>query len=200
MAFPTDSDSADHEPSSSTSLSLLDRARQREDAAWERLIELYGPLLFRWCRNWGLNPSDAADIGQQVCLSLMQSLSDFEHRGTRGAFRSWLKTMTRHKAIDLWRSQARFPGTLPDNLAAPAAADEDAEAASDEARELYRRAADLIRVDFSETTWKAFWMTVVEERSVADVAHELQVSPNAVYIARSRVLTRLRTEFSGLLD
>ncbi len=187
--------------SSSTSLSLLDRVRQREEAAWQRLVELYGPLVYRWCRTWGLAATDAADIGQQVCLSIFQSVNQFEHRGIKGAFRAWLKTITRRKVVDHWRCRATDPDSLSSDIAEIAKKDlDDAGSASDEAVLLYHRAAELIKVDFNETTWRAFWMSVVEERPIADIAQELRISPNAVYIAKSRVLTRLRTEFADLLD
>jgi len=201
MSDHTGNATVDDAPSSSTSLSLLDRARQRDDLAWQRLVDLYGPLIYRWCRGWGLSPNDAADIGQQVCLSLFQSLPQFQHRRVRGAFRAWLKTITRNKAIDHWRSRVDAPVDLPEGLADPAAVlNREENTPSDEATLLYQRAAELIRVDFSETTWRAFWMAVVEERPVADIAVELGITPNAVYIAKSRVLTRLRSEFADLLE
>ena len=63
-----------------------------------------------------------------------------------------------------------------------------------------RRALELMQSEFQPTTWKAFWENVVNERPAADVAAELGLTENAVYLAKGRVLRRLRQELAGLLD
>lgn len=192
--------------SSSTSVSLLDRARRQEQLAWGRLIELYSPLVYRWCRQWGLTPSDAADAGQDVFQSVWLALPTFVHSGRTGAFRGWLKTVARNKAYDHWRRQSSEPSAraaqLSEEMAAraPIAMIEDEAADDSERTWLYRRAVELLQTDFSESTWRAFWLVVVDGRPAQDVAAELGLSLNAVYIAKSRVLSRLRTEFSELVE
>lgn len=192
--------------SSSTSVSLLDRARRQEQLAWGRLIELYSPLVYRWCRQWGLTPSDAADAGQDVFQSVWLALPTFVHSGRTGAFRGWLKTVARNKAHDHWRRQSSEPSAraaqLSEEIAAraPVAMIEDETADDSERTWLYRRAVELLQTDFSESTWRAFWLVVIDGRPAQDVAAELGLSLNAVYIAKSRVLSRLRMEFSELVD
>lgn len=192
--------------SSTTSVSLLDRARRRDQSAWQWLVQLYSPLVYRWCRIWGLPVSDAADVGQDVLYAVWQSLDGFSHTGRRGAFRAWLKTIARNKARDHWRRQASDPAAGAGPLSAEPFLVDDAvgggpeEAEALEVSWLYRRAVELLRTDFSESTWRAFWLVVIDGRPPQDVADELHLSLNAVYIAKSRVLSRLRSEFSDLVE
>jgi RNA polymerase sigma-70 factor, ECF subfamily len=194
---------APSEPSSS----LLDRVRAQDQAAWGRLVELYGPLVYRWCRRAGLQAADAADVGQEVFQAVARKVGDFHRDPAGGTFRGWLRAITRNKILDSFRRPA--PGC-------PAAGGSDAqrrlqelptrvwedagpEAEAEDTRLLFRRAVELIRGEFEEGTWRAFWQTAVEERSPADVAADLGVTVNAVYLAKSRVLHRLREEFGDLL-
>jgi RNA polymerase sigma-70 factor (ECF subfamily) len=198
MVQQTDEQSS---PGASTSISLLERVKRHDEESWERLAELYGPLIARWCRCWDLADADTADVRQEVFQSVFRSLGQFE-RVQRGAFRSWLKTVTRNKVHDLYRIRANQPtidnAAIDQHITEPITNNDIPEAT--EISVLYRRAMDLIRTDFAEPTWKAFVATVVEERPARDVADELGLSPNAVYIARSRVLARLRAEFSELIE
>ena len=57
---------------------------------------------------------------------------------------------------------------------------------------VFHRAAESIRHEFTESTWQAFWQTGVENEDIKSVAEQLEISAGAVYIARSRVLARLR--------
>jgi RNA polymerase sigma-70 factor (ECF subfamily) len=65
---------------------------------------------------------------------------------------------------------------------------------------LVRRALTLMQRDFERTTWKACWETVVADRSAAEVATELGITVNAVYLSKSRVLRHLRHELRGFLS
>jgi RNA polymerase sigma-70 factor (ECF subfamily) len=188
-----------------TSLSLLERARAQDATAWQKLATLYRPLVYYWCQRGGAGPEDAHDVVQEVLLAVAGGLQQFQREGT-GSFRAWVRGITRHKLLDHHRRQQRQPaaaagGTdallrvqeLPD----PASGSEDESA---EVGGLYRRALDLIRSEFEERTWLAFWNTAVENRDTATVAAELGMSAVAVRIAKSRVLGRLREEAAGLID
>jgi RNA polymerase sigma-70 factor (ECF subfamily) len=185
----------------STSLSLLEQLRGVDQAAaWPRFVHLYTPVLVRWAERLGVRPADQPDLIQDVFLVLLRSLSTFDQ--ARGkSFRAWLHAVFVNKWKDMCRKRVPAPLATDDSNIAPAA--DDHTLAVDEAE--YRavivaRAAKLIRADFNEATWQAFWATAVEDRAVPIVAKELGITTNAVYLARSRVLARLRVELAGLLD
>jgi RNA polymerase sigma-70 factor (ECF subfamily) len=184
-----------------TSPSLLERLRRPDDqAAWERFVNLYTPLLYHWARRTGLQSSDAADLVQEVFTVLVQKMPAFVYDPDR-SFRAWLRTVTLNK----WRERRRRrpQQTLAENH--PALADlahpEDPGGLDEtEYREhLTRRALQLMQAEFPPTTWKAAW-EVLSGRPAAEVAAELGVGVAGVYTAKSRVLRRLRQEFVGLLD
>jgi RNA polymerase sigma-70 factor (ECF subfamily) len=180
--------------------------RARDTRAWERLVSLYTPLLEQWCRQYGLQEADAADVCQKVFMAVAESIGTFRRDEAGGSFRGWLRTITRTKVLDHRRREA--PKAAPGgnayeqqlHMPAPEPEEPGAGVENEEIRLLYRRAMELMGRDFEETTWRAFFMVVVEDRSPADAAAELGISRNAVYLARARVLSRLREEFADLLD
>ena len=187
--------------STGTSLGLLERARAADAAAWGRLVALYAPLVFHWCRRWGLHEEDAADVFQEVFQSVAAHLGGFRKERAGDTFRGWLRTITRSKVHDHFRRRAREPegvggsaaqAWLAQVPAAPPPGDEAAEARAE--RGLFRRALESIAPEFEERTWQAFWRTAVEGRAAKDVAAELAMTPGAVRVAKSRVLQRLREE------
>ncbi len=184
-----------------TSASLLDRLRQREQPdAWARFVQLYTPLLYRWAVGLRLREADAADLVQEVLTTLVQKLPEF-HYDRGGSFRRWLRTVLRNKWGALQRRRAPVPmdaqaGPLAD-LPAPA---EDERDEAEYREYLVERGLQLIRGDFEPATWRAWQEFAVAGRPAADVARELGLSPHAVYLAKARVLRRLREELQGLLD
>jgi RNA polymerase sigma-70 factor (ECF subfamily) len=186
----------------STPVSLLERLRQPdEQAAWERFVQLYTPLLFHWARRLGLQGQESADLVQDVFAILVQKLPAFRYDPAR-RFRAWLWTVTLHRCRQRQRRQPVLRlSEDPEGLAGLAAPDEtDAVAEEEYRRYLTRRALDLMRAEFQPATWKAFWECVVNERPAGAVAGELGLTENAVYLAKGRVLRRLRRELEGLLD
>ncbi len=172
---------------------------------------MYGPLVYSWCRRAGLSPEDSGDVSQDVFATLVKKLDLFQNRRPGDSFRRWLKTVTNNRARDFYRDQRHRPqargGTAAQIQMAAQPADEHVELCEEsdderveESNHLLRRATELVRADFEATTWQAFWQTVVEGRSTADVAAELHLSTNAVRVAKSRVRARLREELVGLLD
>ena len=192
---------------SATSRSLLVRAGENDSTAWQRLVSLYSPLVYRWCRQAGLQRADAADVGQEVFQSVARGLASFRHRRPTDTFRGWLRTITKNKIKD-WRR--RRPGELtgvPGLDQRPGAKshhyelpDADESLNQREARMLVTRALGLIRRDFHERTWQAFEQVTLEGVRARDAAERLGMSVNAVYMARWRVLNRLREEFADLLE
>lgn len=184
-----------------TPVSLLERLRQPADqAAWARFVELYLPLLFYWARRLGLGEADAADLVQEVFVTLVEKLPAFRHDRDR-SFRSWLRTLLTNR----WRDARRRRAARPQQVNAVAledVADTDAPDVLEEAeyrRQVVAQALALLEGEFQARTWRAFRAHGVDGRPAAEVAAELGVSVNAVYLATSRVLRRLRAELEGLL-
>jgi RNA polymerase sigma-70 factor (ECF subfamily) len=184
-----------------TSPTLLARLRQpNQPEAWARFVNLYTPLLLTWAKRQGFQEADARDLAQDVLVKLVRELPAYE-RPEGQSFRGWLFRVTVNQCRDFRRRKATRPLPGPDGLSA--ASDHDHVSEMEEAeyrRLLVRRGQEVIRPDFNETTWAAFTKMMVEGRSAPDVAAELHISVNAVYLARHRVLDRLRQELDGLLD
>lgn len=185
-----------------TPVSLLQRLREPNQAeAWERFTELYTPLLYYWTRRLGLQAQDAADLVQDVFTVLVRKLPEFQYDQHK-SFRSWLRAVILNRWRDRQRRRTELPLANEDeafaDLAAPDHADLISEA--DYHQNLIRRALQIMQADFQPATWQACWQYVVEERPPEEVASNLGISVGAVYVAKSRVLRRLRQELEGLLD
>ncbi|MGL4422932.1 MAG: RNA polymerase sigma factor [Gemmataceae bacterium] len=185
-----------------TSASLLVRLQTPDDSeAWKRFIELYTPLLWAWTRQQAIPPDDAADLIQEVFALLLRKLPVFQYDG-RKRFRGWLKTVTLNKYRELKRRPVlqTVGGTDSEAAYLEPAIEDDPFWEIDYQRHLSRQALRIMQSEFSETTWKACWSTVVDGRPTEEVAIELGMTPGAVRSARMRVLIRLRQELAGLVD
>jgi RNA polymerase sigma-70 factor (ECF subfamily) len=194
------------EPSSIHS-SLLERLRAKSPESWGRLVHLFGPLVYQWCRRNGLQAADATDVGQDVFRAVASGVGQFRRDRPEDTFRGWLWTITRSKIADHWRRQQRHPqapggSSAQMRLADLAVADSEVLNAPEPETpsSLYQRGLELIQDEFAERTWKAFWRVVVDGCTPADVASEMGLSVNSVYLAKSRVLHRLREELGDLFD
>jgi RNA polymerase sigma-70 factor (ECF subfamily) len=181
-----------------TSVSLLERVRQQADKeAWERFVRLYTPLLLYWARRLGLQETDAADLVQDVLVQLVRKLPEFQYRPGK-SFRGWLRTVLMNKWRD--RPQRGAPSPLDDSQMHPPAPADDNLDEHEYRLFVLGQALRIMSADFEPATWQACWETVVMGRPAAEVAAELGITPNAVYLARARVLARLREDLAGLLE
>jgi RNA polymerase sigma-70 factor, ECF subfamily len=187
--------------SNSVSSTLLDQLRAGRPEAWERFVRLYSPVVYRWCRRSGLTADDAADVFQEVLSAVMLHLSDFHRDGSRDSFSGWLAAITRNKVRDLYRrrrgkAEARGGTTAQLQMAEipqpPEPSEELIRPDAESAAWLSRRALDLIRAEFENRTWDAFWRVTIQGQPSSQVAEDLKMSIPAVYTAKSRVLRRLR--------
>jgi RNA polymerase sigma-70 factor (ECF subfamily) len=181
---------------------LLQKVQADEPEAWQRLVRLYGPVVFQWCRRAEVQPSDANDILQEVFRAVMRRIKDFRRAQPGDSFRGWLWTITRRKIIDHARSTADDPlvwGGTDANMRLQQIPEDLPEASRvEDYSGLARRAMELLQASFEERTWKAFWGVVVDGRRAGDIAAELGMSTGAVREAKRRVLCRLRRELEGL--
>ena len=187
---------------------LLVRLQQADPVAWERLTSLYAPVAYGWCRRAGLNQEDAGDVVQDVFQALWTGIARFRRERPGDTFGGWVYEIARNKIRDYWRWRRGRPeaaGGTTANLRLQETPDggvcdpEDGSPERGPGSE-FRHVLDHIRAGFEPRTWQAFWGTAVDGRAAADVAAELGISPAAVYMARSRVLRRVREEFGDLLE
>jgi RNA polymerase sigma-70 factor (ECF subfamily) len=184
----------------STAASLLQRLRAKESAAWERLCQLYGPLVYRRCRSSGLQDTDAADVVQEVFRAVTVSLDRFHHEAPTDSFRGWLWGITRNKLHNHFRARAANPAGAGGSdaqqqlLQVPETPPESTVDGRKPDAVLVQRALALIQIEFEERTWRAFWRSAVDGQAAKDIAQELGMTSRAVRQAKYRVLRRLRQE------
>lgn len=186
----------------STSRSLILRLQRNDLPAWQELVELYSPLIFFWCRKLGLPDQDCGDVTQDVFRAVVGGIASFQKQRESDTFRGWLRTVTRSKAIDFFRRnqnrEAGAGGSEAQNRLAQAPGDDDFLVGDeDEMREehaLFFRAIGLIRSDFTERTWNAFWEIAVNGLNATEAGEKLGMKSGAVRVAKSRVMKRLRLQ------
>jgi RNA polymerase sigma-70 factor (ECF subfamily) len=182
----------------STPASLLERLREPHDAeAWERFVRLYSPLLVHWAKRFRLSDHDASDFVQEIFALLLETLPSFQYDPAR-RFRGWLWTVASNKYRERQRRKVPYPLEHAESLVDRCTSDDPGE--QEYRQYIARRALELMQQQFQPNTWKACWETVVNGRDVAEVAAELGMTARAVYVARCRVLRRLRQELAGLFE
>jgi RNA polymerase sigma-70 factor (ECF subfamily) len=191
-----------------TSLSLLNRLRHAPEAeSWNRLVELYKPLIRAWLRKYDVQDSDAEDLVQEVLLAVSKDIAKFEHKGQPGAFRAWLKGILVNRLRNFWRArdrrrEARCGSDIDERLAELEKPTSELSQLWNEEHDRYvlRQLLELVKPHFAPNTWTAFYRVALKGERPRDVASEMQISLNAVVTAKSRVLSRLRQEAEGLVD
>jgi RNA polymerase sigma-70 factor (ECF subfamily) len=179
-----------------TRASLLARLRDSQDErAWQEFVDLYVPVIYGYVRRQGLQDADAVDLCQDVLAAVAGAVGRLDYDPDRGAFRSWLFTIVRRK-LSNWRRarRCRPGGAAAQEQRADQADDSNVEAAweAEWQRRVFAWACEQVRADVTEATWQAFWRTAVDGQPGKQVATEVGLSVAAVYLARSRVVARLK--------
>ena len=203
---------SDASPSISTS--LFELVQDREPKAWNRFVQIYAPVVHHWCRREGVSDEESADIGQEVFRAVATGIVKFDRSPTSN-FLGWIKTITRHKIADYWRKKYKRPvavggtdfqsmvygiSTETDHHVQPPP---DSVLQCDRESEnvlLTRRAMAVLKQEFTQRSWQAFWETAVKGRNATEVASDLDMTPMAVRKAKSRVLRRLRDQLEGSIS
>ena len=191
-----------------TSASLLEQLRAAADGpAWRRLVDIYTPLLRGWLGRYGLQPTDCEDLVQEVLAVVVRELPGFEHNQRPGAFRRWLRTILVHRVQGFWRArQSRPQATGDSDLAKMLAELEDPDSGLSQLwdrehdRHVMSRLLEQVEGQVTPSTWQAFRRLALDAVSARQAATELRMTVNAVLIAKSRVLARLRQEAGALID
>lgn len=191
-----------------TQPTLLVRIRDvRDQEAWGRFVDLYAPLVYGFLSKRGLQDADAADLTQDVMRQVALAAHSLEYDPKRGSFRGWLFTVVQNRLTDHWRREGRREQGAGDTdaqqqlneLPQPGRLDASTQWDADYERQLFHYAANIVKQDFAEATWRVFWMTAVDGASGRDVAEQLGLTVAAVYLAKGRVMTRLKEQVKLLV-
>ena len=187
--------------------SLLYRAQNQDNTAWDCVNELFGPLIHGWIRKSGISDADAADISQQVLQQVFRNIGNFTRKNPSDTFTGWVWTITKFKILDHFeRQKDDF------NAAGGSVANQMIQQLSDEqlnadvfdeessAVQLTRKILTLVRSEFETKTWDAFWRATVEREKPAEIAKTMDMTLHAVYKAKSRVMRRVRDELDGIVS
>jgi RNA polymerase sigma-70 factor (ECF subfamily) len=182
-----------------TRASLLLRLRDPQDgAAWAEFVDLYAPVIYGYARKQGLQDADAADLCQDVLCAVAGAVGRLEYDPRRGSFRNWLFTVVRRK-LSNWRRARRSRPDDSDRIATDrllercaAPGGEEAEWEAEWEQRLFAWACEQVRRDVTDSTWQAFWRTAMDGQPSKRVAADLGLTRTAVYLARRRVLARLK--------
>lgn len=185
---------------------LLRIRNSADDLAWREFVDLYTPLVYNFACARGLSPADAADVVQETLRSVALAIGNFDYDPALGTFRSWLYTVARSKLNNHFRTRARNPAgsarttiiRMVEEHPDPADAEEQWELAY--RQRVFHWAAEKIQHEFQSKTWEAFWRVAVEHQTASTVASDLDISVGALYVAKSRVIARLRQTIESLGD
>jgi RNA polymerase sigma-70 factor (ECF subfamily) len=188
-----------------TSRTLLERLRRSpaDQAAWCDFVDRYAPKVNGWCRRWGLQPTEAEDVCQEVLLRLAEKMLTFRY-DPRGSFRAWLKTLTRHAWSDFVEKRRRPGAGAGSSQVLEILQSVEARAELERLedvfdRELLEEAMARVRPRVMPRTWEAFRLLALEGWPGARVAEYLGMQVAAVFMARSNVQKMLRRECHRLL-
>lgn len=204
-------DTARKRHSRTTSVSLLRLVQADDHDSWEEFVDLYGPLVYRYCREFSLSDDEAGEIVQEVMLYLIdRRLQGFRHQGAKGAFRKWLRCHTRGRILDRLSEQreerrmfqeyaatqatVKADGPAPSEIVEPTglAGERDIDT-SDDPPDFYARIRNLAAAKFQSHVWEAFERTAVLDHPTRQVAASLGMTVSNVRNAKFRVMRWLRT-------
>ncbi len=202
------SESSTHSGHSSGSLStsVLDRALLGDQDAFRKITELFSGLVYSWCRRKGLAEEDAKDTSQEVFKTVAVKLALFRRESPNDSFRAWIRSVTKNKIVDHYRTEAKRVKSIDSEAVEIAELEGNLEKFElegnlvRETEELFQTAVQLIRQEFSERDYQALWRVAVNGMSAKTVATELGTTANAVFIAVSRIKKRVREEFADLIE
>lgn len=190
-----------------TRASLIAQVRSSEDReAWDQFVFIYRPVLYRIARRRGLQDADAQDVVQTILMRVAASIHRWEPTSPETRFRHWLRRVARNAMISALTRQPKdvaaggsevfeMLAEQPEDLAGL-----EQELAIETMREQYLRAAAMVKANVDSETWQAFELTVVRGQSCEDAATTLKKSIGAVYVARGRVMRRLREHVQSIRE
>ena len=190
---------------SRTSSTLLRKAKAFDEEGWQLLVDTYGDRIYRWARRTRIPPQDATDITAEVFVAIVRKIRDFRRDREQDGFRKWVRTITKNKIRDYWRSRQRVATpvggsdwqhvlqSLPFEWTGDAPSASRATCSQDSRSRIYQTIIDEV----SARDWAIFQRLIVDEQTASDVAQEFGISINVVYLVKSRLMKRLRELATG---
>lgn len=183
----------------SIATSVLIRVKSNDQAAWCEFVELYGPMIYWWCRSATLQDSDAKNVGQQVFQTVAKKIGKFERERGKQSCRAWLRTITKNKIIDFAREQKRKNREKVeydwDRVAELAAADPDEQSLAVEVRILYETVLEFVKSEFKDRDRTIFMKLILEGHTPKEVSEAHGIKVANVHLIKSRMLARIRERF-----
>lgn len=191
-----------HQPETRQSL-IVRLPNARDEAAWAEFLSLYEPLILRLMRKQGLQYGDARDVCQQVLAAVARDVRQWRPDGRQASFRRWLFQVARNRLLKFLaqrRKEPRAAGGTEAQIKLESQPDFRGTITTqweqEYRQELLAWGAEQIRGEFQDKTWQAFWRTCICGQSVVTVAADLGTTAGNVYVARSRIIARLREKIS----
>lgn len=183
---------------------ILHLQNARNDAAWREFVMVYESFLVRLITRRGVPTAHVSDVANQVLSAIARSIDQWKDDQQDASFRRWLSRVARNVVMRYMSNERRHVSAIGgtdafESLAQIAEPHDDAIARQYE-HELIIWAAEQVKGEFIETSWKAFWMTMIEGLTVAEVAETLAVSPGSIYMSRGRILKRIRDKVNGVME
>lgn len=177
--------------------SWLSSAKAGDAEAWLRLVKAYGNLVCWWCHKGGIPAQDVDDVSQDVLAGVAASLSNFQHK----SFRGFLWRVTYNKIQDYWRTRNRHPVAAGGSSIQEVLSNIEVESSQSvgvvdtATRIVFDSIVQLVREEFSERDWQVFWEYAVDGKNATSVAESHDITRNQVFLAKSRILRRIRSQF-----
>ena len=198
--------------SDATPTSLWDRVLDGDSAAWEKLVDVWTPCIFEFCRRKGIQEADAGDVVQQVMIRVFRFRDKFSKEAEGQRLKAWLLMIIGQVIADYYRqfagkNRAQGGSDMADQMANLAETLDTASAADSldgeplfDAGLWMARTLDIIREDVTEQTWQIFEMFKIQDRTAKEVGERFGLKETTV---RQRVFTvtqRIKREAEGLFD
>ena len=186
--------------------SLLARIRDHDHESWYEFIKIYEPAIYWLARKKGLQDADALDVTQEVLAKVSKSLQRWDPDKSKGTFGGWVYRLVANATMDVFRKRVRQTQGSGDTQTmklleqSVLTETDETQLRNEYRRELFEQAANAVRSEFSNATWNAFWLTSVDGMSVENAAKKLSLSKGSIYVARSRVLSRIRERVQRIED
>lgn len=185
-----------------TRLSLLAALHDplNREAAWHQFNAAYAPVIYRWCRKWGVSRDHVEEVSAVIIVHVFQHICQYVQQPGKH-FRSWLQTVVHNKVYDHFRYLNRHPDQalggsdaldVLHSIEAPEAAADLATELDERMERLFQATLESVRAAVDPQTWHAFYLRICEGLPANEIAEKLTMTPAAVFQATYRVRNMIR--------